>query len=174
MQAVRTFKTSQSLGNCGKELVKQLFRDSGYIVLKSYAPPEAFIDFIAYENRQALNVFVRTDTRIGITGNVVVERFTHRDNGPEIGWLFRGQADVLCYLDAINGNVYAFDWAALRKYVVDNCRARPFRNTYDNATGDSYIVPLRLLKQCEDVFLCEAKVDVDALAEYDFERPAPF
>lgn len=165
---------TKAVGECGKKLVKKLFRENGYMVTKPDSGPKDYIDFLAYKNSHLLKVFVRTDTRICVTDNIVIERFTHRENGPEIGWLFEGKADMLCYLDANNGNVYFFDWRLLKEYVMENCKATPFRNPFDdNAIGDAYIVSLRRLKK---IGLClgQGKVDVSPMYQFKFNRPAPF
>lgn len=171
----RNDNTTKAIGECGKSLVVQLFRANGYMVTKPDVDPNSFIDFYAYRDKQFLKVFVRTDTRINITENIVVERFMHRQNSIEIGWLFQGQADVLCYLDACSGDVYFFDWQALKKYVVMHCKARPFRNSYDvESIGDAYIVPLKRVLKEPDVFISRAKVDITPMYQFRFKRPAPF
>lgn len=167
---------TRALGERGKELVEDLFRHNGYLVQKPYkANAGDFIDFIATGHNTQVKVFVRTDTRICVSDNVVIERFTHRASGPEIGWLFKGRADLLCYLDAHKGTAYFFDWQALKDYVTTHCKARPFRNPYDNnATGDAYIVSVRELMKAGGLCSGTCHVNVAALQALAPNQPAPF
>jgi len=166
---------TKALGDRGKTLVADLFRRNGYTVDTSAADPKDFIDFTASKENVSMQIFVRTDTRICVTDNIVIERFTHRKNGAEIGWLFGGKADILCYLDACIGTVYCFNWKMLKDYVTTHCKARPFRNPYDEgAVGDAYIVSLRQLLREQDLCICRGKVDPSPMREVVPQQPAPF
>lgn len=172
---MRNDKATMALGNRGKVLVADLFQRNGYTVDTTATNPKEFIDFTASKGDASMRVFVRTDTRVSVTDNIVVERFTHREDGAEIGWLFGGKADILCYVDANTGAVYCFNWASLKDYVITHCKARPFRNPYDTgATGDAYIVSLRKLLREQGLCICRGKVDPSSMQEIILNRPAPF
>ena len=171
----RNNNTTKAIGECGKSLVCSLFRQKGFQVTKPLTDPEDYIDFFAYRNGELLKAFVRTDTRVSSTGNIVIERFMHRKDTIENGWLFKGKADMLCYLDACEGNVYFFDWKMLKAFVVATYQPHPFRNPYDQASiGDAYVVPLRHLVREKGVFLDRSKVDITPMYKINFPRPAPF
>lgn len=168
-------KMTRILGDRGKALVADLFHRNGYVVNTAASDTKEFIDFTASKGTASMRVFVRTDTRVSVTDNIVVERFTHREHGAEIGWLFGGKADVLCYVDACTGVVYCFNWAALKDYVITHCKARPFRNPYDmGATGDAYIVSLRKLLREQGLCICRGKVDPTSMQDTILNHPAPF
>lgn len=165
-----------ALGAAGKNLVKEYFLHQGYEIDESNADASAYIDFTAKRNGVSKRVFVRTDTRMCTTGNIMLERLMHRvgDNQIEYGWLFSGHADILSYLDAFTGTLYFFDWDGLKKYATEHCRVMYFRNPYDeNTVGDAYVIPTRDLERTEP-FLSKTVIDVEALGKFNFLKPRPF
>lgn len=172
---MRNDTMTKALGDRGKKLVADLFHRNGYIIDTSTANPKEFIDFTATKGSASMRIFVRADTRVSVTDNIIVERFTHREHGAEIGWLFGGKADVLCYVDACKGAVYCFNWKALKDYVTTHCKARPFRNPYDEGTiGDAYIVSLRKLLREHGLCICRGNVDPASMREVITHHPSPF
>ncbi len=168
---------TDTLGDAGKELVKRYFQSIGYKVEQPSAI-EKFVDFIAVNKNtnMAKRVFVRTDTHMCTTGNIIIERFLHRpgDNNIEIGWLFDGEADILCELDAYGGHLYCFDWNALKQYVTAHYKSQPFTNTIDRGTvGDAFFIPVREIQKTS-VCIYQTKIDVSPLVKYNFRKPNPF
>lgn len=173
---MKNTKNTAVLGSAGKKLVKDYFAKCGYAIAPSRWSPTDYVDFVLEKNGNYTRAFVRTDTQISITGNIIVERFMHRLNEKTIehGWLFDGKSDVLCYLDANTGLLYLFHWDKLKQYVVSHCKATAFANPIDAGTvGDAYLLPVQ---EAEQAGLCIAKthIDVTSLCAYDFRRPCPF
>lgn len=173
---MKNAKNTAALGSAGKKLVKDYFTKCGYTIVSSRWAPTDYVDFVLKKGDGYTRVFVRTDTQIAVTGNIIVERFMHRlqEKNIEHGWLFDGKADVLCYLDANTGLLYLLHWAKLKQYVVSHCKATAFANAIDVGTvGDAYLLPAQ---EAENAGLCLAKthIDVAPLSAYDFRRPCPF
>lgn len=172
----RNDTNTAAIGNAGKTLVKQYFLNQGYNVEDFEGAPEDYIDFVVTKDGISRKVFVRTDTRLCTTGNIMVERLMHRfdENSIEYGWLFCGKADILSYLDAFGGTLYFFDWNSLKKYATEHCKVILFKNPFDqNTVGDAYVIPTRELEKAEP-FLSKTVIDVSSLGKFNFLKPRPF
>lgn len=171
----RSRAEAEKIGTIGKQITKQYFKEQGYRI-SIPRDSNGYIDFFIENEHGIKSVFVRTDTRICKTGNIVIERFLHRygQNTIEFGWLFVGKADILCYLDANTGVLFIFDWAAMKTFAVNHFKAIPFRNIYDDKTiGDAYLIPARKAER-SDAFLGKARLDPSPLLQCSFEKVNPF
>jgi hypothetical protein len=175
-----TNQRTSDIGYQGKELVIKYLQKLGYRIIPNSSVPSEYIDFSVEnpKNLKVTKIFVRTDTRIAKTNNIVIERFMHRtsEGSIEIGWLFNGKADILYYLDAYYGYLYCLDWQKLKKYVVENCKATSFYNAIDsNTIGDAYLISVDKIIQ-QDCFISKNKIDVTSLFSLipNKNLPSPF
>lgn len=175
---MRNFNKTVSLGNEGKNLVITHFKSMGYTVIPIESNT-SLTDFILVnpKTHKETSMFVRTDTYLCTTGNIFVERFIQSIANPdhiEYGWLFQGRADVLCVLDAVEGQLFCFKWQELKNYINEHYKPYEFRNRIDEGMiGDAYFVPIFDLWQSE---LCTYKtlINVQSLYKYNFQKPNPF
>ena len=177
----RTYEDTAAIGAEGKRLVISYFRDQGYIV-QDFTGQEAysskFIDFSISDGTLTRNVLVRTDTRMCITGNIVLETLMCRKDSHKLvpGWFFTCRSEILAYLDAYSGYLLMIDWGLLKQMANrGNIGYRwTFRNKIDhNTTGQVHIIPCKDLKKCP-ALKAVFQINVDSLFDYNWEKPNPF
>ena len=178
---MRTYNDTRSLGDAGKHLVMEYFRQCGYTVTDLTDIPgytKMNVDFSIEFQGQKRHVCVRTDTRLCTSKNIVLETLICRRGTHSLipGWFFTCQAEILAYLDAYTGDLFLLDWAWLKELAAHNTvgNRREFRNPVDyNSQGQVHLISLDELRACP-AFKGEDKIDVHTLAKYNWERPVPF
>lgn len=174
---MRNYEKTLQIGDAGKRAAKDYFTRTGWSI-DGDAHLGKYVDFAISKNGHRHRVFVRTDTVMCRTDNIFIERFMLRkkeDNSRiEYGWLFEGNADVLCYLDAWSGQLYILKWGSLKDYITKHCKSFTFKNRTDAETvGEGYNIPIREIVKC-DAYIKAVKIDVREIQKIGFEFPVPF
>lgn len=169
-------KTGQAIGAAGREVVYKFFVDTGWEMMPSTYKPNEYVDFVVRKNDDIYNVCVRTDIWIWASGIITVERFMRhiKDKTIEPGFLISCRADLLCYLDAVEGTLRILDWHALKNIVEEKYRPVPCKVRWNKGTyGEKYKVPIWDIDDTE-ILLDKVTVDVAVMSKYPTMRPLPF
>lgn len=180
-----TLQDTLALGDAGKKLIIDYLSQNGIKVFphihdKAYQGQS--IDFSFGYNKKLYTAFVRTDTKINRSGNIFLETYMHRrGTAPlsgllEKGWYYTGKANFLCYLDAVSGSLWFFDWENIKRYARDVVVAQcQFSNRIDAHTqGQGYVFPVADIEDDRDITLHIANVDITPLYKFNWTRPRPF
>lgn len=178
---MKNFNETYSLGQAGKKLVMQYFMKHGYEVRNlenDIGYRKMNIDFAISIHGKTRYVCVRTDTRLCVTENIVLETLIRRRNTNSLsqGWFYTCKAELLVYLDAYTGNFYVFDWAWLKELVNAGKLGyqHVFYNQIDmNCLGQAQLIPIQDLVSCE-AFKFQDKINVFSLQQFQWAKPAPF
>lgn len=177
----QTYEDTAAIGAEGKRLVMEYFREQKYII-QDYTGREEyaskFIDFSISDGTLTRDVLVRTDTKMCMTGNIVLETLMHRRDSSKLvpGWFYTCRSEILAYLDAYCGHLLMIDWGLLKQLANRGKIGyrRNFWNKIDhNTTGQLHIISCKDLKECP-ALKAVFHINVDSLFEYNWEKPNPF
>lgn len=90
---------------------------------------------------------IKSDSRIGKTGNIFLEVGMSRSTGFYEGWFNKCESDYMCIYDTVNSIAYMLDWDKTKKYAKSNGRNISFWNYTDNCQGYGILLSLDKAKE---------------------------
>ena len=116
------------------------------------------VDFACRYNGTIKTVEVKTDTRLGQTGNFAIEFYQHYANtyfNSEFGWAFMSKADMFATYDSINKRLYIYNVNDLLLYCVGYQEKYRFMKFYDKMnSGKTKCRYVELMKMQDFVYWC--------------------
>ena len=178
-----TFRDSLEIGKAGEALVQKHLRHNGLTVCDLSGNENwqsVDVDMLVrYPNGSELLSEVKTDTECWETGNILLElrMMRHRSGQVAAGWYSTSVMDVLYYLCAGTGRLFAIDFAKLKELVHNGLgRFTRFTNPIDpDCTGEGILISIDELTDSSALLSCEI-IDTSPLWGYDWRhgKPAPF
>ena len=146
----RDFNSTINDGQVGEKLLKDFLVHKGFKVIDRSEDPlyqSKDIDFeFSKTGKSWKSVEVKADSRMTFTGNIVVEVAMQRQTCRMLGWLYKCEADYLCFIDMQTYKFYFFDWHKLKSEVLNGrWKVKTFKNGTDNCIGELCIIPLQEL-----------------------------
>jgi hypothetical protein len=114
------FNTQSKIGDIGEQKFLSYMESKGFVVVDvskhKWIGIDNCVDFILSKDNKVSTWEVKTDTKMHITENIFVEKYSNLDKEEE-GWFTKTKADYICYVDAENSKGYIFEIRALKDFI---------------------------------------------------------
>lgn len=96
---------------------------------------------------QKCTVEVKSDKKIGDTGNFCIEECNDRETGVYKGWFYKCKADYICFYDYTTGRGYIVDWNKAKPQIKQKAQYTAFENRGDGGLSWVYLLPISVAKR---------------------------
>lgn len=106
------------------------------------------IDMIVInKDGQKCTIEVKSDKKIGETGNFCIEECNDRDTGEYKGWFYKCKADYICFYDYTTGKGYILDWKKAKPQIKEKSTYTAFPNRGDGGWSWVYLLSIGKAKK---------------------------